>query len=439
MIVRHITLLVLALAASAAAAPSVVVNPELPYWKGRSVESIAEEIKANGYSEVRLACSGDPAALRDLTKAFHSAEIKTWLLVDLTAMPSSGLPNGWEAWKMKLRKPSKEGARDYLCPNNAAYVDWRRKQLVSALSEQPFLGVDLSGAFFPSENGPEDEGYGCFCDSCLAAFKKMYPDSTGPPDFENSDSPRYWKTDATLYEKWGGFRVASIVGVVDALVIGEDGIRKKCPGVKIAVWHPGAADPQAVKRVKPDVLVIETNRSDWTKPDLSAGYPTGYKHIVDAIHEIAAGVPVMLQTDIGSIQDSRRTRLWMNDCAKRAQGAGFADVVFHEYSLGDYVYSEPLTLLKAVLDEGKIRLVFNKRLDSAAASNIGNYSLTSGQVDYARPDGNTVLLSVSGASPGLTIRVSGLSDDEAARKFHDRPARSMDRAASMVVKEAGGE
>lgn len=440
-------LVVFAVAASAAAAPSVVVDPELPYWKSRSADSVAEEIKANGYAEARIMCGGDLAALRDLTKAFDKAGVKTWLLVDLTAVPKSGLPDGWEAWKMKLRK-LREGGPEYLCPNNPAYLEWRRKQLASALQEQPFLGVDFTGAFFPSENSPEDESCGCFCKSCIAAFKKMCKGVTGPPDFENPDSSNYWKTNTALYEKWVGFRAASIVGAVDAIVNGEDGIRKKCPGVKIAVWCPGAADPQVLKRlrenmavdaaalvnrVKPDALVVKTDRSDWVKPDLSAGYSTGYKHIVEAIHEIATDMPVMLQTDIGSTQDSRRTRLWMGDMAKRAREAGFADVVFDEYSLGDYIYTEPPILLKAALGEGKIRLVFNKRLDSAAASNIGHYSLTSGQIDYAGPDGNVVVLSVSGTSSGLTVRVSGLSDDETARKFHDKPACAMDREVSMTV------
>ncbi len=430
---------------------TVVVDPRLAYYKGRSARSIVEEIKVNGYDQVHLACPDESAIDGDLVTASADAGVKVWMTVTVNGVRSTaGLPEGWEQWRMRLRGPEDSGDFIYLCPNNPAYRQWKKLQVTTALSKYAFYGVDLSGSFFPGRGGPRSDDYGCLCNSCSAAFEKMYPGVGGPPDFDDPESTRYWKTDKLLYEKWVGFRVSSMVNFLDDLVNGKGGIREKCPLAKVATWSVGtgwaeslaevrefcAMDAAAtVKRVRPDKHVIRTDESDWKKPDLSATYPAKYAPIAGRIHEASPLVPLVLQTDIGSDSNVRRTRAWMEEVAKSADEAGFPGVLYDEYSLGDYIYTETPSVVTAAWVDNAIELVFSKRVDSVSASNIGNYTLTSGHVDYAKVDGNLVRLSISGVSPPADVVVSGVADDEASRLFHDRPACVMEAGASVAVPE----
>lgn len=431
-----VLLCLVACAAPAQAARSVTVDPSFAYYKDRSPESVAEELQANGYDDVRVV-----GAYPELAKALKESGAKIWLLTFMNGTYSTAeLPKGWEAWRMKLRKPQSPDGFTYLCCNNPDYHAWKKQQIVATLKACPYNGVDLIEPFFPAYPGPKSDLYGCLCDSCAAAFKKMYPDAPGLPDFEDPKSPHYWETDKTLYEKWVGFRVASVVSYLDDIVNGKDGIREKCPDAKVATWSIGldvpdqikklreweALDSAAiVKRVKPDVMVIQTDWPDWSKTDLSPKYPLKYKAIVDSIHEVSPKLPVMLQADIGSRVNMRRSRGWLEDVEKRAKEIGCVSTTSYEYSLGEYMYTEPPAIVKTEAEDGGLKLIFNKRLDTASASNLGNYSLTSGRIDYAKVDGNIVHLSISGAEEKPEVTVSGISDDETRRLYHDKPACTM--------------
>ena len=83
--------------------------------------------------------------------------------------------------------------------------------------------------------------------------------------------------------------------------------------------------------------------------------------------------------------------------------------------------------------------MFNKRVETASAASLGNYSVSSGQIDYAKVDGNVVTLSVSGVAGTVTLTVSGISDDEPARRFHDKPACTMTESASVTVEPKPAE
>ena len=418
---------------AAHAARSTTVDPSFAYYKDRSAESVAEELKSNGYDDVRVV-----GACPDLVKALKESGAKTWLLTFMNGTYSTAnLPKGWEAWRMKLRKTDSPDGFTYLCCNNPDYRAWKKRQIVSTLKASPYYGVDLVEPFFPSYPGPESPLYGCFCEHCAEAFKKMYPDAPSIPDFEDPKSPHYWKTDKTLYEKWVGFRVASVVSYLDDIVNGKDGIREKCTDAKVATWSLGLDVPDQikklreweaidgaaiVKRVKPDLHVIQTDWPDWSKSYLSPKYPLKYKPIVDSIHELSPKLPIMLQTDIGSKANMRRSRAWLEEVEKRAVEAGCASTTSYEYSLGEYMYTEAPALFKAESEDGGLKLIFSKRLDTASASNLGNYSPTSGRIDYAKVDGNIVHLSISGADEKPEITVFGISDDEPRRLFHDKPA-----------------
>lgn len=440
-----IVLALLLCASAAHAARSVTIDPSFAYYKDRSVESIAEELKAGGFDDVRVV-----GAQPELAKALKESGAKVWLLTFMNgAYSTADLPKGWEAWKMKLRKAVAPDGFTYLCCNNPAYRAWKKKQIVAALKASPSLyGVDLCEAFFPAYSGPESDLYGCLCDQCAAAFKAMYPDAPGLPEFADTTSPRYWKTDKTLYEKWVGFRVSSVVGYLDEIVNGKEGIREACPDVKVATWSLGLDVPDQierlrewealdgaaiVKRVKPDAHVIQTDWPDWSKPDLSPKYPLKYKPVVDSIREVAPKLPISLQADIGSKDNMRRSRAWIDELERYVREIGCASTIHYEYTLGEYMYTDVPAIVRTEPEVGGLRLIFNKRLDSASACNLGNYSLSSGRIDYAKLDGNIVHLSISGAEEKPEVTVSAISDDEPRRFFHDKPACTMSESVRVNV------
>lgn len=431
--------------ASALAGRGIVVDPAWAYYKDRSAQSIAEEIKANGYDEVHLIWADD-----ELIRAFQEAGIRVWLLTFVNGVYARHvLPEGWEAWRMKLRRKQDPAGFTMLCPNNPGYREWKKNEITRILLAHRFYGVDLAEPQMPAYPGPESEHYGCFCDHCLEAFKRMYPGVTRFPDFDDPESPYYWKNNPELYRKWVEFRVATVVDWLDELVNGRGGIREKCPGVKVATWSLGldvpdqlaklreweAMDASAiVRKVKPDFHVIQTNWPDWLKDELSPDYPEAYKPVFDSIRRVAPSLPVLLQTDIGSRPNMRRGREWIARVEATARRLGYAGAFHYEYHLGDYIYSEPPRPLRASCEGDTIRIVFNKRLDPVSASDTANYSLSSGRVESARVDGNLVYLGVSGCSNGSVLRVSGLADDPSRRLFHDRPACVMPGTCEIVVK-----
>jgi hypothetical protein len=437
--------------ATAYASRSVIVDPHFAYYKDRSPESIVEEIKVNGYDDVRLVAVNESDINGSLVKAFRENGFKVWMLTFVNGVYSTAdLPEGWQKWQMKLRGDKQTSGFTYLCLNNPLYLSWKKKQLVAALNKHPFHGIDLAEAFIPAYNGPESEFYGCLCERCAEAFKKMYPEVPGIPDFSDSKSPRWWKTDKMLYEKWIGFRVATVVNFLDELVNGKDGIREKCPDVRVCTWSLGldvpdqlaklreweALDAAAiVRRVKPDVHMIQTDWPDWIKENLKPTYALRYKPIADSVREVSPNIQIMLQCDIGSQKQMRRGREWIRQVEEVAKKIGCESTTYYEYHLGDYIYTEPPRVISAVLKDGVIRVVFNKRLDSTQAANISSYSLSSGRVDFAKADGNVVLLSVSGAQEGVVLTVSGLSDDESRRLFHDKPACVMEESQEIVTEE----
>lgn len=439
---KLILVLALLICVSAAYAErSITVSPGFAYYKDRSPESIVEEITANGYDDVRLVSTNNSEVDDALLKAFKARGVKVWCMTFCNGVyPPADLPEGWKLWEMKRKKPANPDGFISFCFNNPEYRKWKKASLTKILHDHAFYGLDLAEPFLPAYMGPDSEIYGCICDQCAAAFKKMYPGVSGLPDFTDPKSPHYWKTDKTLYEKWVGFRVSSVVNYIDELVNGKDGIREKCPDVKVATWSLGLDTPDqiaklreweaidaaaTVKRVRPDMHMIQTDWPDWMKSDLSPKYPLKYKPIVDSIRAVSPTLPIMLQADIGSKVNMRRSRAWIEDMEKCAKELGCTSATSYEYHLGECIYTEPPAVVKAESEEGGIKLIFNKRLDSVSATNIGNYALSSGRVDYAKVDGNIVHLSISGAEGKPEVTVSGISDDETRRFHHDKPACTM--------------
>lgn len=446
--IRLVAVIMLVGCAMACSGSSIIIGG-FSYYADRSPESVVDEITLNGFDDVRIVGCAAGAVNGDLVRAFSAAKTRVWLLTFASgSYGTTGLPQGWEKFQMKMRSTDKNNIGFlFFCPNNPAYREWKKKDLTEALLKHKFTGVDLAEPQMPG--GPANAIYGCLCDHCAAAFRKMYPEAPGIPEFEDKKSPRYWNTDKTLYDKWVGFRVASVTGFLDEVVNGKGGIREKCPDAKVATWTLGldtkdelaklrenyGLDAAAVvRRVRPDCHVVQTDWPDWIKADLKPDYVLNYKPVVDSIREVSPKLPLILQSDIGSQAQMRRSREWMAKLEEAAKKLGIEQVTSYEYFLGDFIYTEPPVPVKAVFEEpGTIRISFNKRLAPGPAASLANYSIDSGRIDFVKVDGNIVRLSVSATGERPTVTISGLSDDESRRLFHDKPACVMDAEASITV------
>ena len=331
-------LIVILMASSVQAKPdpfarSIQLDPSFGYYQNRSPESIAAEVKAEGYGCVRLVVTCDSATDPKLVEAFHKAGLAVWYTTWGNGTYSGcDLPTGWEKWRMKLKaRQAEDGAQGftYLCMNNPEYRKWRKDQVLKTLKRIPFDGFEIAEPFWPAFQGPDSPLYGCLCDHCRRLFGTL-------PDFD--------KRDTDLYRKWVDFRVRSVVSFHKD-VLSE--VRRSFPKVKIAVW--GIADdvPNPVQSIRewegidgalmvktlhPDLFVIQTDWPDWSKPGLRADYPLKYKPFVDAVRSVSKA-PIILQADIGSFENCRRDSEWMAKCEAAAKKAGMIGITCYEYHL----------------------------------------------------------------------------------------------------------
>lgn len=428
---------------------SVMIDAAMAYYQNRSDESIVDELKLNNYQDIRFVCTSESGIRGSLVRALARAGMRVWMLTFVRGTYSTAdLPTGWEVWQMRLRRPYSGMGYVFFCPNDPSFREWKKRQLADALVAHPFYGVDLCEIYLPEYPGPTSEHYGCLCDRCAAAFVSMYPEVPGLPDFENPSSPHYWRNDTELYRKWMDFRVATVNGYLHDLTNSPDGIRAKCPGVRVATWTLGLDVPDQIAKVReyygldaaamvrelePDLHAIQTDWPDWVKSSLPADYPLRYQPIVDSIRAVSPVIPVIMTTDIGSHQDVRRTRYWITQAERYARIAGFQSTAHYEHHLGAYIYTEPPYPLRAIWENGKVRISFQKCVDPVSAANTANYVLSSGQVTSAAPDGSIVRLSVAGVSLPARVVVSGIRDDELRRWFHDLPACTMQSNVELSI------
>src|SRR5207302_1326478 len=124
---------------------SMEVDPQFAYYRGRTPESIAKEIRANGYSVVKYILTADSTLDLLLVDAFHKQGIGVWYATFANGVYTTrDLPAGWQSWKMVTRsdlagKPLDDGYTR-LCLNNPDYRAWKKAQIARMLSAHPFQG-----------------------------------------------------------------------------------------------------------------------------------------------------------------------------------------------------------------------------------------------------------------------------------------------------------
>lgn len=431
------------------------VDPGFAYYSGRSAESIASEIRANGYKHVHYVVTNDSAIRGDLIKAFHKEGLPVWYLTFChVAYDTADFPAGWQAWRMSLRA-SKGEDFTRLCMNNPAYAAFKRGRITRSMTRYPFDGVELVEPFWPDAPGPESPTYGCLCANCRAAFRKAHPEETDIPEFTDASSPRWYKTDTALYRKWVDFRTKSIGDFVNSVLDGPGGIRKARPAVPTFIWTLAQDSPDAVQTLRdaqgndagqlardvhPSAICLQTNWMDWSRPNLPGDYVKAYEPFVRHLNELSPGTPFSIQVDTGSNVDSRETYAWLKTADATSRNMGAMGTVNYEYFITKSMYDDPPRLVWTHASRCGVTLVFQKRVDAGHADQAANYEITGpagkpvgGLV--VKADGNMIHLSAKGLHKGIRYRVRVLQTVDTPKLwlFPGYPQHRVENVTSTFV------
>lgn len=439
--------------------PSVEVDPGFPYYKGRSPESIAAEIRANGYRVVRYVVTADSAIDPSLLRAYHREGIGVWYSTfGNGAYTTRDLPAGWQAWRMVTRadllgKPLNDGYTR-LCLNNPAYRAWKKAQMARVLRSQPFDGVDIMEPHWPEYPGVESPAYACFCPHCKAAFTKMFPAEKELPDILHRDSPRSPSRNPVLWKRWLEFRHRSMTAFLNDLVNGKGGIREAAPRMKVCTWTLALSEKDGVRRmredcgedaaeiaraVRPDLHCFQTNWPDWVRAELTPDYVNAYRPFIAQIRAAAPKLPLMIQADIGSQKQNRRDWEWVHAFEKASAALDASNTTLYEYFIGTYMYQDPPRIAEVRSTPATIQLRFTKRVDPTQAGKPEGYKVSPGRVLAARVDGSIVNLTVQGPRSGdpCTVTATNIPDVPGLRLFDDRPATTLkEQTVSFICGDA---
>lgn len=440
---------------------SIQVDPDFPYYKNRSPESIAWELKVNGYNIVSYVVTNDGRIRDDLIKALHKQGIAVWYQTFGNGFYSPGTPEpkNWKDWRMAFVGPYPNDGYQFLSISNPHYIAWKRARIVEVATKHPFDGVEIAESMQMGWGGPEGSLYGDLSASALSAFT-AYSKYQEPPEFKDPTSPRYFKTDTKRYQKWQDFRVHAVAKFLDTLINGPGGLRKKCPGVAFCAWtlsntspapdrNPAelmrewqALDAVAIARVvKPDAVCFQTNWPDWLTPELPRDYPKQYRPFTDPFRAAHPKIPFIVQTDIGSQPQMRRSREWITAFEKACKGIGASGSTAYMYDLALWMYTEPPQVRFATYKGSSALLVFQKCVDPVTAGIAGRYRITDGKgrtmkVTKATVDGNLVRLTTTPLKKGAkyTVAFEGVRDDPTRWFVKDQPANAGKGTLTVVAK-----
>ncbi|MFD0714253.1 N-acyl-D-glucosamine 2-epimerase [Paenibacillus sp. GCM10027626] len=435
---------------------SIKVDPNWPYYRGRSYDSIAEEIELAGYKMVHYVVVNENDIKRELIEAYHKRGIAVWMVVFGNGTYSTAFfPSGWENWKMGLIKPSEVAGYTFFSVFNKDYVEWKKSSLARVVAKYPFDGVEVMESFFPEWNGFETGVYGDVGPNAQQAFKEKY--NSEIPDFENENSDRYYKNNPELYQKWIEFRVNGVNDFLNEIFNGAGGVREARPDILVATWSlgiDGGPDSVAklremqgydaaamVAKVKPDIHYIQTHWPDWYKPEkeLPPDYMKAYQPFFDQVREQSPDLPIGFQADNGSVREMIKSTEWQQQLNIEAKRYGYATWTTYEYHIGGYMYTEKPEPRSAVRqDDGSVMISFSKRIDETAAQDATNYEFWKDgeqlKVDILRivVDGNRVVLETDRLPEGdFEIVISGIKDTPELWLYKDFPANEV-RAGSKV-------
>ncbi len=427
---------------------SVMIDPGFGYYRDRSPASIAAEIRANGYNIAHYILTADSLVQPELIAALHREGIGVWYVTFGNGTYSTrDLPPERTDWRMVTRTELAGGKLDdgftRFCLNHPDYRAWKKAAMARVLNTHPFQGIDVAEPHWPEYPGIESPAYACFCPQCLAAFQRMYPEEKALPDILDTESPRHPSKNRPLWQKWLAFRQASLTDFLNDLVNGPGGLRQRAPHALVCTWTLALGGADGVRRVledsgedagevvrvvRPDVHCLQTHWPDWLQADLPPDYVRRYAPFIAQIREKAPSLPIVIQADIGSRPENRRSWEWIHRFEQVCGELGAVGSMPYEYFLGMYTYTDPPRVTEVRRIGSRVQLHFTGRLDPEAAAEPTRYRLSPGRIEAVCVDGSIVELNLQDLRPGqaCTLELRNLPSAAGRRLFDDHPPAVLD-------------
>lgn len=419
------------------------IDTGFPYYCNRSNESIASELRVNGFEGVYYyVCSREgivPGLVGEMQRQGLGVGLMTlpslvyWSEADM----EKNLPAGWRNWLIEFTGNSMDLYRfiGFVYPE---YNAWYKKYLNGMLTKHRFDAFTFAEIMYPIYDGPAQNPpfYGDISKGFQEAFRK----STGNaafPDFKNPADPNYFKTNSKLYRDLVEYRVKTINDFYDDIINGPGGARETAPDILFATWTLGINLPDGVaklrewegndivemiRRVRPDLHFIQTHAPDWSNPKLVGDYPLSYKPFFDAVRKANPNVKIGMQADIGSLGPSRRDSRWLKKFYDACKKMKVDTTTYYEFGLRWEIYNLPPRLCEIRQSGDGVVLVFDQRLGAGAARIMKGRELKGETRSYrvmeSRWDGNLLRLKLDGmpaAGEKLRVPAGGVMDDPAVR------------------------
>ena len=422
---------------------TVQIDTAFPYYHNRSNESIASELRVNGFDGVYYYTGTDTGLRPGLVGEMQRQKLG----VGLMTLPSlvywneaqlaERLPAGWRDWLIEFTGSGMDIYRfiGFVYPE---YNAWYKNYLNGMLLRHRFDAFTFAEIMYPIYDGPEKNPpfYGDVSPGFQAAFKRATGSETFP-NFTDPADPDYFRTNTGLYRQLVEYRVRTIDDFYDDIINGPGGAREAAPGILFATWTLGINIPDGVaklrewegndivtmiRRVKPDLHFIQTHAPDWANPALPGDYPLAYQPFFDAVRTANPDVKIGMQADLGSLGPSRRDPAWQKQFYDACRKAGVDTTTYYEFGLRWEIYSQPPRLCEIRRDGDTLLLVFDQRLNAESAMLRKGRELRGKDRSYriaeCRWDGNLLRLkpdALPAAGEELTVPVGGVADDPAVR------------------------
>ena len=422
---------------------TVQIDTAFPYYHNRSNESIASELRVNGFDGVYYYTGTDTGLRPGLVGEMQRQKLG----VGLMTLPSlvywseaqlaERLPAGWRDWLIEFTGSGMDIYRfiGFVYPE---YNAWYKNYLNRMLLRHRFDAFTFAEIMYPIYDGPEKNPpfYGDVSPGFQAAFKRATGSETFP-NFTDPADPDYFRTNTGLYRQLVEYRVRTIDDFYDDIINGPGGAREAAPGILFATWTLGINIPDGVaklrewegndivamiRRVKPDLHFIQTHAPDWANPALPGDYPLAYQPFFDAVRTANPDVKIGMQADLGSLGPSRRDPAWQKQFYDACRKAGVDTTTYYEFGLRWEIYSQPPRLCEIRRDGDTLLLVFDQRLNAESAMLMKGRELRGKDRSYriaeCRWDGNLLRLkpdALPAAGEELTVPVGGVADDPAVR------------------------
>ncbi|MCE5340444.1 MAG: DUF4434 domain-containing protein [Planctomycetaceae bacterium] len=420
----------------------VQLTQDSPYMQGRSVESIASELSVNGVESVFIIPTSTDGIKDGIVTALHEKGIGAGLMMfaDSVYTSPSIFPPGWEGWLMEfLNTPNVQ----HLSFIHDGYRQWMKQRAAALCNTYGFDAITFAEPMYPVYDGVTRNPV-VYAD-VSSAYQNIFKTDTGEtnfPDFTNSASPYYFKTNTALYQKLVQHRKDSITNYFDEIINGTGGLRQSSPDTLVVTWSLACSKLQnggvgilpewegndaysIVKKAKPDIHYFQTHWPDWCDSDLSPEHVYYYiDNFKEAWHAMP-DVPVGVQDDIGSMDSMRRSNQYYNDFLAACEASNVANSTYYCFDIrGDIYEAAPQLkrISKGIIDSN-IVLEFDQRIHSNSAAIMSQRTITSlsngtCNVLSATVDGNLLKVQLDKSIESgeiLSVDVGGISDDPSVR------------------------